>query len=122
MEVVLMGASLARAERLGTGSAAKNDQASRGCHDVVWQTELRVAVAGQHNVTDFVLEGGLSSAAETLFDQQIFQLEPEQWKAFETELASPPKVHLRLERLFHERSLLEQGVEEQQPAGGSGRG
>jgi len=39
-EVVLMGLSLARAERLATRPPAKNDQASGCCHDIVWRAGL----------------------------------------------------------------------------------
>ena len=40
-EVALMGVSLARAKHLATGAAAKNDQASRYRHDIVWQAGVR---------------------------------------------------------------------------------
>jgi hypothetical protein len=39
-EVALIGVSLARAKHLATGAAAKNDQASRCRHDIVWQVRL----------------------------------------------------------------------------------
>jgi hypothetical protein len=35
-----MGVSLARAKHLATGAAAKNDQANRCRHDIVWEARL----------------------------------------------------------------------------------
>jgi len=84
------------------------------------QTLQRAAAAAQRSVTDFVLESALASAAETLADQQSFQLDEEQWEAFAAALDAPPQVHPRLARLLQEPSAVEQSVMEEPPAAGAG--
>jgi uncharacterized protein (DUF1778 family) len=84
------------------------------------QTLQRAAAAAQRSVTDFVLESALASAAETLADRHIFQLDPDWWEAFVAALDAPPQVHPRLARLLQESSVVEQGVAEQPPAGDAG--
>jgi uncharacterized protein (DUF1778 family) len=71
------------------------------------QTLQRAAAAAQRSVSDFVLESALDSAAETLADRRVFELEPERWEAFVAALDSPPQVHARLARLLREPSVFE---------------
>lgn len=71
------------------------------------QTLQRAATAAHRSVSDFVLESALDSAAETLADRRVFELEPERWEAFVAALDSPPQVHARLARLLREPSVFE---------------
>ena len=67
----------------------------------------RAAAAAHRSVSEFVLEGALSHADETLSDRQHFGLNAEQWTAFMTALDAPPRSHPRLKRLLTEPSVFE---------------
>jgi uncharacterized protein (DUF1778 family) len=88
-----------------------------GCHDKVWRSGLgpaakqslqQAAAVAHRSVTDFVLESALASAAETLADRRLFQLDPDRWQALVAALDAPPIVHPRLARLLQEPSVLDQ--------------
>ena len=69
---------------------------------------LQQAAALRHKtVTEFVLDSGLSAAAETLADRREFLLNEKQWAAFVTALDAPPKPKSRLAKLLKTRSVLE---------------
>jgi uncharacterized protein (DUF1778 family) len=69
---------------------------------------LQQAAALRHKtVTAFVLDSGLSAAAETLADRREFLLNEKQWAAFVTALDAPPKPKSRLAKLLKTRSVLE---------------
>lgn len=67
------------------------------------------AVAAHRSVSEFVLESALARAEETLPDRQRFGLTAEQWEAFQTALAAPPRPAPRLARLLTEPSVFERG-------------
>jgi len=58
-------------------------------------------------VTDFLLESALDGAAAPLADPQVFELAPEQWRAFVAALDIPHHINARLTRLLQERSVFE---------------
>lgn len=58
------------------------------------------AAAAGRSVSEFVLESALARAAETLPDRQRFELDAEQWKAFQTALDAPPRPLPRLAKLL----------------------
>ena len=69
---------------------------------------LQQAAALRHKtVTAFVLDSGLSAAAETLADRREFVLNGKQWTAFITALDAPLKPKSRLAKLLKTRSVLE---------------
>ena len=65
------------------------------------------AAAASRSVSEFVLESALARAAETLPDRQRFELDAEQWKAFQTALDAPPRPLPRLAKLLKKPSLIE---------------
>jgi len=67
------------------------------------------AVAAHRSVSEFVLESALARAEETLPDRQRFGLNAEQWEAFQTALAAPPRPIARLAKLLTEPSVFERG-------------
>lgn len=73
------------------------------------QTLQAAATTVRRSVSDFVLESALVRAEETLADRTRFGLDAEQWKAFLEALDAPPRELPRLERLFREPSVFEQG-------------
>ena len=67
----------------------------------------RAASASHKNVTEFLLDAGLSAAEDTLANRRLFQLDDEQWQAFQDVLDRPVSDKPRLARLMAERSVLE---------------
>lgn len=58
-------------------------------------------------VSQFLLDAGLTAAAETLEDRRSFVLDKQRWNAFVRILDRPPRVKPRLARLLAQRSVLE---------------
>ncbi|MDZ4254435.1 MAG: DUF1778 domain-containing protein [Sulfuritalea sp.] len=58
------------------------------------------AQAQDKTVSEFLLDSGLASAAETLADRRLFILDDAQWAKFEEALNAPPRARPRLARLM----------------------
>ena len=58
------------------------------------------ARAQDKTVSEFLLDSGLTSAAETLADRRLFILDDTQWNAFQAALDAPPRERPRLARLM----------------------
>lgn len=67
----------------------------------------RAATSSHKNVTDFLLEAGITAAEEALVDRRMFRLDEAQWQAFQDVLDRPVVVKPRLARLLAEKSVLE---------------
>ncbi len=68
----------------------------------------RAALAENKTVSAFVLDSGLTAAAEALADRREFVLNSKQYQAFVAALDAPRKPKPRLEKLLKTRSVLEQ--------------
>ncbi len=51
-------------------------------------------------VSEFLLDSGLASAAETLAERRLFLLDDTQWAKFQVALDTPPRARPRLARLM----------------------
>lgn len=58
-------------------------------------------------VNQFLLDAGMTAAAETLEDRRSFVLDRERWNAFLRILDRPPRTKPKLARLLAQRSALE---------------
>lgn len=67
----------------------------------------RAAAVRHKTVTEFVLDNGLSAAAETLANRHEFLLDETQWRAFLAALDAPPKSKPRLEQLLKTPSVFD---------------
>ena len=67
----------------------------------------RAAATSRKNVTDFLLEAGVSAAGEALVDRRMFSLDDVQWQAFRDALDRPVVTKPRLVRLLAEKSVLD---------------
>jgi len=67
----------------------------------------RAALAQRMTVSAFVLESGLTAAAEALADRQDFRLSAKQYDAFVAALNAPAKPKPRLDKLLKLPSILE---------------
>jgi uncharacterized protein (DUF1778 family) len=67
----------------------------------------RAASSQQKSISAFVLDSGLSAAAEALADRREFKLSAQQYDAFVAALDAPAKAKPRLEKLLKKPSVLE---------------
>jgi uncharacterized protein (DUF1778 family) len=58
------------------------------------------AQAQDKTVSEFLVDSGLTSAAETLADRRLFILDDSRWLAFQAALDAPPRSRPRLARLM----------------------
>ena len=58
------------------------------------------AQAQDKTVSEFLIDSGLASAAETLADRRLFILNDAQWRAFQAALDAPVRSRPRLARLM----------------------
>jgi uncharacterized protein (DUF1778 family) len=65
------------------------------------------ATQANKTVSQFLLDAGLTAAAETLEDRRSFVLTGRRWDEFLKILDRPPRVKPRLARLLAKRSVLE---------------
>jgi uncharacterized protein (DUF1778 family) len=69
---------------------------------------LQQAAASVHkSVSEFLLDTGLSMAADTLADRKLFALNDEQWELFQQALDSPAKERPKLKKLLNEPSVFD---------------
>ncbi|WP_372425557.1 type II toxin-antitoxin system TacA family antitoxin [Salinarimonas chemoclinalis] len=67
----------------------------------------QAAIASHKNVTDFLVDAGVTAAEEALMDRRTFRLDEERWKAF-NEILDRPVVHKpRLAALLAKKSIIE---------------
>lgn len=78
-------------------------RASAAAKDLLQQA----AAAAHKNVSEFLLDAGLSAAAETLADRRVFVLDDAKWRAFQAALDRPVRKKPRLAKLLAEPSVLE---------------
>ena len=64
------------------------------------QMILAAAQAQDKTVSEFLLDSGLTSAAETLADRRLFILDDARWAEFRAALDAPPRARPRLARLM----------------------
>ena len=67
----------------------------------------RAAAVRHKTVTEFVLDSGLTSAAETLADRQMFLLDDDQWQAFVSALDGPEKSKPGWAKILGDKSVFE---------------
>ena len=59
------------------------------------------------NVSEFLLDAGVTAAAQALADRRRFTLDPARWQAFEQALDRPVQTKPRLDKLLRERGALD---------------
>lgn len=67
----------------------------------------RAATVERKSVSAFILDKGLTAAAETLADRREFRLSAKQYDTFVAALDAPQKPRPRLEKLLKTPSVLE---------------
>jgi uncharacterized protein (DUF1778 family) len=64
------------------------------------------ARASHKNVSEFLLDAGVTAAAQTLADRRQFVLDETQWQAFQEALDRPVQSKPRLKNLLREPGVL----------------
>ena len=65
------------------------------------------ARASHKNVSEFLLDAGVTAAARTLADRHQFELDEAKWQAFQHALDRPVQTKPRLKKLLREPGLLD---------------
>lgn len=65
------------------------------------------ARACHKNVSEFLLDAGVTAAAQTLADRRQFVLDDTQWQAFQEALDRPVQRKTRLKKLLSESGVLD---------------
>ena len=73
------------------------------------KTLRAAATAARRSLSEFVLESALARAAETLPDRRRFELDEQQWAAFQAALDAPPRQLPRLKRLLSQKGPAKSG-------------
>lgn len=72
----------------------------------VKQLLQEAARACHKNVSEFLLDAGVTAANQTLADRRRFVLNDEQWQAFQQALDRPVQAKTRLKKLLTEPGVL----------------
>ncbi len=64
------------------------------------------ARASHKNVSEFLLDAGVTAATQTLADRRQFTLDKAQWQAFQEALDRPVQSKPRLKKLLREPGVL----------------
>jgi uncharacterized protein (DUF1778 family) len=73
----------------------------------VKQLLQEAARACHKNVSEFLLDAGVTAAAQTLADRRRFELDDVRWQAFQDALDRPVQSKPRLRKLLHEPGVLD---------------
>lgn len=73
----------------------------------VKQLLQEAARASHKNVSEFLLDAGVTAAAQTLADRRQFMLNEAQWQAFQRVLDRPVQSKPRLQKLLRESGVLD---------------
>jgi uncharacterized protein (DUF1778 family) len=65
------------------------------------------ARASHKNVSEFLLDAGVTAAAQTLADRRQFVLDESKWQAFQEALDRPVQSKPRLKKLLSEPGMLD---------------
>ena len=91
----MSASTLAKTERIDVRASGPVKQllqeAARACHK---------------NVSEFLLDAGVTAAAQALADRRHFVLDEAQWQAFQTALDQPVQPKPRLRQLLQEPGVL----------------
>ena len=70
------------------------------------ETLQQAAAIAHKNVSEFLLDAGLTAAAEALADRRVFTLNETKWQEFQKALDRPVRKKPRLAKLLSEPGVL----------------
>lgn len=92
---------------MNLGTESKSERIDIRTTTSVKRVLQEAAAAKSKTVTEFMLDVALTEAAEVLAERRLFQLDDEEWAAFQAALDAPTKPKPRLEALLREPSVFE---------------
>lgn len=92
---------------MNTLCLAKTERIDVRTSGVVKQLLQEAARTCHKNVSEFLLDAGVTAANQALMDRRHFVLDEAQWQAFQTALDRPVQPKLRLKQLLHAPGALD---------------
>lgn len=92
---------------MGTRNLSKTERIDVRASTPVKQLLQEAARASHKNVSEFLLDAGVTAATQTLADRRHFVLNEAQWKAFQEVLDRPVQEKPRLKKLLREPGVLD---------------
>ena len=89
-----------------TANLSKTERIDVRASTLIKQLLQDAARASHKNVSEFLLDAGVTAAAQTLADRRQFVLDETQWQAFQEALDRPVQNKTRLKRLLCEPGVL----------------
>jgi len=89
-----------------TLNLSKTERIDVRANGAVKQLLQEAARASHKNVSEFLLDAGITAANQALADRGYFALSDEQWSAFQRALDRPVQVKPRLKKLLSEPGIL----------------
>src|SRR5690606_18500525 len=97
---------LVRRGTMSTLNLSKTERIDVRASTPVKQLLQEAARACHKNVSEFLLDAGVTAAAQTLADRRQFVLDDTQWQAFQEALDRPVQSKPRLKKLLREPGVL----------------
>jgi uncharacterized protein (DUF1778 family) len=91
---------------MSAANLSKTERIDVRASKLIKQMLQDAARASHKNVSEFLLEAGVTAAAQTLADRRQFVLDEAQWQAFQEALDRPVQSKPRLKKLLREPGLL----------------
>lgn len=91
---------------MNTPSLSKTERIDVRASGPVKQMLQEAARASHKTVSEFLLDAGVTAAAQALADRRQFVLDEAQWKAFQEALDRPVQSKPRLKKLLCEPGVL----------------
>ena len=91
---------------MSTFNLSKTERIDVRASAMVKQLLQEAARVSHKNVSEFLLDAGVTAAAQTLADRRRFVLDDAQWKAFREALDRPVHSKPRLKKLLREPGAL----------------
>ncbi len=92
---------------MSTVNLSKTERIDVRASSSVKQLLQEAARACHKNVSEFLLEAGVTAATQALADRRQFVLDEARWRAFQEALDRPVQSKARLKKLLHEPGLLD---------------
>ena len=90
-----------------TPTPAKSERIDVRASGPVKQLLQEAARACHKNVSEFLLDAGVTAATQALADRRRFELDEPQWQAFQQALDRPVQNNPRLHKLLNEPGVLD---------------
>jgi len=89
-----------------TANLSKTERIDVRASTLIKQLLQDAARASHKNVSEFLLDAGVTAAAQTLADRRQFVLDESQWQAFQEALDRPVQNKPRLKKLLSKPGAL----------------